>query len=365
MRISEIISCLESFAPPVLQESYDNAGLIAGQSNWECSGILIALDITETVVREAIEKKCNLIISHHPVIFGGIKKITGQTGVEKTLIEAIKKEIALYALHTNLDNMFHGVNGRIADKLELRDRRVLDPKSSLLEKLVVFVPLSYTEILRNAIFEAGAGHIGNYSECSFSTEGAGTFKPGDGTQPFAGEQGKRHIEKENRLEVVYPGYLRKGILDAMGGAHPYEEVAYDVFALTNPHGGIGSGMIGELGQPMEEGLFLSRIKELFGVPVVRHTRLNQRPVRKVAVCGGAGSFLIPKALGAGADFYITADIKYHEFFAAEDKMVLADIGHFESEQFTIDLIGDILREKFPTFAILKTTGSTNPVHYFL
>jgi dinuclear metal center YbgI/SA1388 family protein len=365
MKISEIISCLERFAPPVLQESYDNSGLNAGNEDWECTGILISLDTTESVIREAFEKKCNLVLSHHPILFGSLKKITGKTSVEKALITAIKNDIAIYAIHTNLDNLIHGVNGKMADQLGLINRNVLEPRSSTLERLVVFVPTDHVETVRNAVFQAGGGHIGNYSECSFGTEGTGTFKAGEGTHPFTGEKGKRHLEKEIRLEIIFPSALAKSILNAMLKAHPYEEVAYDRISLVNTQPGVGSGLIGDLPEQKDERVFLSSLKQLFKVPVIRHSQLTGRPVRKVALCGGSGSFLISKALGAGADFFLTADIKYHDFFDGENKLVLADLGHFESEQYTVDLLYDILREKFPTFAIQKSTGNSNPVNYFL
>ena len=364
MKIEAFISSLESLANPVYQESYDNAGLLTGNSAWECSGALITLDATEPVIREAIARKCNLIIAHHPIIFGGLKKINGKNYVEKAVVSAIKNDIAIYAIHTNLDNVLHGVNGKIADKLDLVNRAWLLSKPSTLKKIFTFVPIDHAEAVRKAIFDAGAGHIGNYSETSYNTEGTGTFKPGEGSNPFSGSVGKRQYEKEIKMEFIFQAHLQQHIIQAMIKAHPYEEVAYDVVELVNTHADIGSGLVGELAEAVNEKAFLETIKQAFRVPVVRHNRLINRPVKKVAVCGGAGRFLIPKALAAGADFYITADIKYHEFFDANDRMVIADIGHFESEQFTVDLLYDILRKKFPTFAVLKSETQTNPVNYY-
>lgn len=365
MQIAAIIAHLESIAPPSYQESYDNAGLLTGSGDWECSGILTTLDTTEAVVREAIARGCNLVVAHHPIIFSGLKKINGKNYVERAVITAIKHDIALYAIHTNLDNVLAGgVNGRMAAQLGLINGKPLLSKETILQKLYCFVPVAHLEPVRNAIFAAGAGQIGGYSECSFSTEGTGTFKGGPDTQPFVGQPGVRHEEKEVRVEMVLPAHLSRRIVTAMKVAHPYEEVAYDLIDLANPHPGVGSGFIGELPEPMEETRFLERIKQVFRTPLIRHTRLTGRPVKKCALCGGAGSFLISNALGASADFYITADVKYHEFFDANDRMVIADIGHFESEQFTIDLLFEVLREKFLNFAVLKSDTKTNPVLYY-
>ncbi|MCO5237491.1 MAG: Nif3-like dinuclear metal center hexameric protein [Chitinophagaceae bacterium] len=365
MKIKDIINVLEDTAPPMLQESYDNAGLITGDEEHDCTGILCSLDVTEAVIEEAVGRKCNLIVAHHPVIFKGVKRITGKNYVERTLIKAIKYDIAVYAIHTNLDNLLEGVNGRIADRLGLVNREALLPKHSLLEKLFTFVPFEYAEKVRAALFQAGAGHIGHYSECSFNSEGEGTFKAGKDTHPFAGETGKLHYEKEIKIEVIFPAWIEGQLIRALKAAHPYEEVAYDIIRLENAYSQTGSGLIGKLPEPMDERAFLALLKEQFHTGVIRHTRLTGRGVQKVAVCGGAGSFLIPNALQNNSDFYISADIKYHEFFDADDRMVIADIGHFESEQFTIDFLHDILLEKFPTFAVLKTAVNTNPVFYFV
>jgi dinuclear metal center YbgI/SA1388 family protein len=314
---------------------------------------------------EAVARNCNLVVAHHPIIFGGLKRITGKNYIERAVIAAIKHDIAIYAIHTNLDNTLPvGVNGRMAEQLGLVNGRPLQPKESTLQKLYTFVPTAQLSLVRDAIFAAGAGQIGQYSECSFGTEGTGTFKGGADTQPFVGQPGLRHEETETRLEVILPAYLSRQVVAAMIKAHPYEEVAYDLIDLANTYSGVGSGLIGELPAEMEEKAFLARILEAFRLPLIRHTPLRGRPVKRVALCGGAGSFLISKALAAGADFYITADVKYHEFFDANDRVVVADIGHFESEQFTIDLLFEILREKFPNFAVLKSDIKTNPVNYY-
>lgn len=363
MKIAEIVSLLESIAHPSLQESYDNAGLITGNTGWECSGIICSLDAIEEVVVEAIEKKCNLIVAHHPIIFNGLKKLNGKNYVEKTIITAIKNDIAIYAIHTNLDNVINGVSGKMAAMLGLEGVAVLSQKENTLKKLYTFVPVDKAKQVRNAIFEAGGGQIGNYSECSFTSEGTGTFKAGIGSDPYVGKIGDRHEEKEVRVEIVFPGYLERSIISALRSAHPYEEVAFDVVTQSNSHPGIGAGVIGHLPEPIAEKEFLTLLKKVFGLEMIRHTAFLDKPIQKVALCGGAGSFLVSSALGAGADVFFTGDIKYHEFFDANGRILIADIGHYESEQFTIDLLHDVLRQKFPTFAVLKTAVQTNPVYY--
>ena len=364
MKIFSIISYLESIANPALQEKYDNAGLIIGDGDQECSGILISLDATEEIIKEAVAKKCNLVVAHHPIIFGGLKKLNGKNYVEKAVISAIKNDVAVYAIHTNLDNISNGVNGRIAEMLGLMEVTVLSGKTETLKKLVTFVPVANADEVRNAVFTAGAGYIGNYSDCSFNVEGTGTFKGEEGASPYVGEMGIRHYEKEIRFETVFPFFLEKKVVAALKDAHPYEEVAYDILSLSNIDAETGSGLIGILPEPMDEINLLTKIKELFNVPVIRHTELTGRLVERVAVCGGAGSFLISKALSENADFFITADVKYHEFFDANNRMIIADIGHYESEQFTINLLYEFLEQKFPNFAVLKTEVDTNPVRYF-
>jgi dinuclear metal center YbgI/SA1388 family protein len=364
MIIKDLIAELEYFAAPELQEEYDNSGLIVGDSQWTCSGAICTLDVTVEVILEAKNNNCNLVIAHHPIIFRGIKKINGKSYVEKVLIEAIKNDIAIYAAHTNLDNVVLGVNEKIASRIGLKKTRILSPKPKILRRLITFAPVDKAEHVRKAIFDAGAGHIGKYSECSFNSEGIGTFKAEKGADPYVGEIGKQHQEKETKIEIVYPYYLEQQVVKALVENHPYEEVAYDIFTMDNVHYGVGSGIIGELDQPIMETDLLNQLKSNFGLKIIRHTRLLEKPVKKIAVCGGSGSFLINAARKAGADVYITSDVKYHEFFDAEDQLVIMDIGHYESEQFTIDLIYDLLVRKFPTFALLKTSVNTNPVRYF-
>jgi dinuclear metal center YbgI/SA1388 family protein len=365
VKIKDILEVLDELAPSSYQESYDNAGLITGNSSLDCSGVVCTLDATEEVILEAKQKGCNLVVAHHPIIFGGLKKITGKNYVERAVISAIKNDIAIYAIHTNLDNLLTGVNGKMADKLNLQNRKVLLHKQNNLMKLVIFVPVEDAETVRQAIFKAGGGNIGKYGECSFNIRGKSTFTPGEGTNPHTGEVGKREETDEEKIEIIFPAYLKEKLITAMTEAHPYEEVAYDIIALNNYFQEVGSGLVGELAEPMETTAFLRQVKQQFGLSVIRHTPITKTEVKRVAVCGGAGSFLIKNALSAGADVYITGDIKYHEFFDAENKLVIADIGHWESEQFTIDLLHDVLSSKFTTFAVLKSEVKTNPVNYFI
>ncbi len=365
MKINEIVQSLETLAPISYQESYDNAGLITGNDSWECTGILITLDATEEVIKEAIEKKCNLVVAHHPIVFKGMKKITGKTYVEKTIITAIKNDIAIYAIHTNLDNLLQGVNKMIADKIGLIQHSVLQPKEALLKKLITFVPVEFADKVREVLFNGGAGNISKYSECSFNTVGTGTFRPGDLSSPFIGEKGKRQLEKEIRVEVIFPSYLEKKLVIILKEAHPYEEVAYDIFALGNFLSDVGSGLVGILEIEMNEADVLQKLKDVFSLKIIRHTPFTGKKIQKVAVCGGAGIFLLNAAKAAGADLFITSDVKYHEFFDAEGGILLADIGHYESEQFTTDLLFDHLSQIYPNFAVLKTAMNTNPVRYFL
>lgn len=365
MKIADIIKCLEDFAPVSLQEEYDNAGLIIGNAVDDCKGVITTLDVTEEVIAEAVSGECNLIVAHHPIIFKGLKKLNGKNYVERSVIAAIKNNIAIYAIHTNLDNVINGVNKKIAQKLNLQNIEVLSPKENTLKKLVTFAPQKNAEEIRNALFNAGAGMIGNYSECSYNAEGIGTFKAGKGADPYVGEIGKRHTENETRIEVIFPSCLQEQVVQALKNAHPYEEVAFDIYLLANKRDDAGSGLLGNFREPVSEQDLLSFLKTSFGLSVIRHTALLGKKITKVAVCGGAGSFLISAAKSMRADVYITSDLKYHEFFDADNAILLADIGHYESEQFTIELLTDIIRQKFPNFAVLKTETKTNPVHYFL
>lgn len=365
MKLHELTTYLESIAPLAYQEDYDNSGLIVGNGNQEITQGLISLDCTEAVVDEAIRTGCQIIISHHPIVFKGLKKFNGKTYVERVVEKAIRHNIALYAIHTNLDSVMDGVNARICQVLGLINPRILSAKNGILKKLVTYVPLSHAAAVRNALFKAGAGQIGDYSECSFNAEGTGTFKAGQGTDPYVGQPGEQHHEAETRIETVYPAHLESKLLMALFLNHPYEEVAYDLYNLTNQHQQVGAGMIGELEHAVSEHEFLSSLKSNLKSAVIRHTQLTGKPVKKVAVCGGSGGFLLKQAIAAGADVFVTADYKYHEFFDAEDKIVIADVGHFESEQFTQHLLFEIIQKKFSNFAVRLTEINTNPIKYFI
>lgn len=364
MKLRELIDEIEKFAPPALQESYDNSGLLTGHPSMEITGALVCLDSTEEVIREAVMHNCNLVIAHHPIIFSGLKRLTGKNYVERAVITAIKNDIAIYACHTNMDNVKSGVNAKIAEKLGMRGIKILSPKAGFLKKLVTFCPHEHAEKVRLALFAAGAGHIGNYDSCSYNVEGTGTFRAGDAATPFVGRKGEIHYEKETRLEVILEGFNEKRILGALIRNHPYEEVAYDIYPLSNVHQGVGSGMVGEIEKEMTETEFLELLKSKMKTPLVRHTALLGKPVRKVAVCGGSGSFLLKSAKESGADVFVTGDFKYHEFFDAEGSILIADIGHFESEQFICEIFYDLIKKKFPTFAVRFSGIQTNPVNYF-
>lgn len=364
MKIRELTAPLEAWAPLSLQEDYDNCGLQLGDPEAEVDAAMVCLDCTEAVVEEAAAKGCGIIISHHPVIFRGLKSLVAKSHVERTVLSAIKHDIALYAIHTNLDNVIDGVNGEIATRLGLKSLRVLAAKSGQLRKLVVFVPMEHADAVRDAVFKAGGGHVGNYDECSFTVGGMGTFRPGPGTTPYSGEQGLRSSEAEFRLEFIYHVPLEQAIISAMLAAHPYEEVAYDRYPIANHHQGIGSGLVGEYDRQIPELEFLAKVKQAFGLQAIRHSKTLGRSIRRVALCGGSGAFLIRSAIAAEADAYITGDVKYHDFFEADGKLLLADIGHYGSEQFTMHLIQRRLGEHFPTFAVRLTETVTDPIHHY-
>lgn len=364
MKISEVISHLEKLAPTAYAEDFDNVGLLVGDAEAEVTKILVTLDTLESVVDEAIEKGANLIVSFHPIIFSGLKKITGASYVERAVIKAIRNDIAIYATHTALDNSERGVNFQICKKLELKNTQILIPQKGTILHLVAYVPTPNAEKLRTALFNAGAGGIGNYDCCSFNIEGTGTFRAGEGSHPYVGEIGEIHKENETRISLIFEKHLKNSVLKALKENHPYEEVAYEIFSLVNDNQTIGMGMIGELENEMDETEFLNYLKQKMNAKAVRHSKLMNKKIRKVAVLGGSGSFAIRNAKSAGADVFVTADLKYHDFFSAENRILLADIGHYESEQFTKELLTAYLSEKFTNFAILKSEIDTNPVYYY-
>jgi dinuclear metal center YbgI/SA1388 family protein len=363
--VKDIAAAIEAFAPLALQEGYDNCGIQVGSPTDPVTGILISLDVTEEVVAEAIARGCNMIVAHHPLIFSGLKIITGRTFVESVVRMAIKNDICIYAAHTNLDNVRQGVNAKIAEKLGLVSTHILAPKSNILAKLYTYAPVDAAHQVRDALFAAGAGHISQYSECSFNTTGTGTFRAAPGANPAIGSAGgPREYVEEVKIEVLFQRHQEAALLQALRAAHPYEEVAWEIIPLPNSASEVGSGMVGNFRKPMDEQNALAHIKKHMQTDCIRHTALSGRPVSRVALCGGSGSFLLADAIRAGADIFITADYKYHQFFDAEGKIIIADIGHYESEQYTSEIFEAILKKKFPNFAILLSNLSTNPVKYF-
>lgn len=361
--IEDVCKHLESIAPPSYQESYDNSTLITGNYKTEISGILLSLDCTEEIVDEAINTGCNLIVAHHPIVFKGLKSFTGKNYVERTIIKAIKNDIAIFSCHTNLDHVFNGVNKKICDKLELINTTVLAPKTGTLKKLTVFVPQQNAPKLLDALHNAGAGNIGNYEQCSFKTNGIGSFKPTENATPHIGEKNTLEHVEETKIELIVPSPAINKVVNAMHQNHPYEEVAYYITPLENLNHDIGAGMIGSLKENMTAAEFISHLKDKMGLKVVKHTKFIKDEITSVAVCGGSGSFLLNNAISKKADIFITADFKYHEFFDAEDKIVIADIGHYESEVFTKDLFYEIISKKFTNIAVRLSEVNTNPIVY--
>lgn len=363
--IAAIIATIEQAAPLALQESWDNCGVQVGDTSQPSHGALVAIDITEELLDEAIARGINLIIAHHPLLFKSIRSLTGRDYVERCLIKAIRHNIVLYAAHTNLDSVFGGVSFRMAEKLGLKQVKVLQPKELMLLKLVTFVPPQQAEGVRDALFAAGAGAVGNYSECCYNSMGTGTFKASEAANPFAGRIGVREAEPEVRIETILPTYLRNKVVAALKVAHPYEEPAFDLIPLANSYERVGLGVVGELEEPEEMVELLKRIKSTFGMPCLKHSPLQSQKVQRIALCGGSGSSLLSDAKRAGADLFVTAEVKYHDFFLHEKSITIAEIGHYESEQYTKELICEIIHEKFPTFALHFAEVNTNPINYIV
>lgn len=361
--VSDITSCIERFAPLALQEGYDNSGLQVGNLLSTVESVLLSVDITEEVLDEAVAKGISMVIAHHPLIFSGLKRLTGKTEVERIVEKAIKHNVCLYASHTNLDITNNGVSFKMGQKLGLRNLMVLEPLENYLQKVVVFVPNASLKKVREAMFDAGAGNIGNYSSCSFCHQGEGTFKAELGANPFVGKVGELHAEPEVRLEVVCNSFITEKVVHAMVAAHPYEEVAYDIISLANKNSHLGLGAVGEFVEPMSVKDFLLHVKDTFGALGVRYTTAASETITRVAMCGGSGSSLIGKAIASGAQAFITGDIKYHNFFDAKGKLLLMDIGHFESEYFSLEIISDLLKKNFPNFAVYIAETKSNPIKY--
>ena len=363
MKIKELVSALERFAPLPLQDGFDNAGLQIGLTEAEATGALLCLDVTEAVLDEAIALGYNLIISHHPLIFKGSKSITGKDYVERCILKAIKNDIVIYSAHTNLDNAQGGVNYKIAEKIGLKNLKVLEPKENNLVKLVTFVPYAQADAVREALFAAGCGNIGDYDSCSYNLKGEGTFRAKEGTHPFCGIIGELHHEEEVRIETILPSFKKAETIKALLAAHPYEEPAFDIYPLLNDWLQAGSVIVGELDESETELEFLKRIKKTFEVGCLRRNKLKGREIQRVALCGGAGAFLLPQAIRSGADVFITGEIKYHDYFGHEEDILMAEIGHYESEQYTKEIFYSIIRDLFPNFALQLSKINTNPIKY--
>ncbi len=363
MKLSELSSFLDSLLPLSFQEEWDNSGLQTGDPGMEISSALVALDVTEAVVEEAVRTGSNLILSHHPLIFSSIRKITGRSSDERIIMNSIRNNIAIYSAHTNLDMVSNGVSKKMALKLGLENISVLRTLKNRLQKLVTFVPDDHLERVRDAVFSAGAGVIGNYDLCGFAADGTGSFRGGENTSPFAGKKGILHFEKEKRFETIFFSHLKDRVVKALLAAHPYEEVAYDIYALENDNIDAGLGCTGEFPEPVDETVFLFKLKSVFGAKGIRYSKLTGRPVKKVALCGGSGASLLNDALKRGADAFVTADIKYHAFFEPENRLLLVDCGHYETEKFSVEILYDLFVKNFPNFAVRFSETNTNPINY--
>ena len=365
MIAQEIINEIEKFAPLSIQESYDNSGIQVGSVKTDVQSCIIALDFSEKLIDEAISKDINLIITHHPLIFSGLKSITGKNEQERIIKKAIIHNIVLYSAHTNLDSILNGVSFKLAEKLQLKNLSILDQTAGNLKKLITYCPKNKANEVRNALFESGAGNIGNYERCSFSVSGIGSFKAKEGAKPYVGKIGETHYEDEERIEVVFQSYNEKLIIDSLLLAHPYEEVAYDIFSLNNSNNNIGLGVIGTLENEMTEIDFLTNVAKITGCKAIRHSEFSNKMLKRVAICGGSGSHLIKNAKIKKADVFLSGDVKYHAFAESDSKLLIADIGHFESEQFTKELIFEIITKKFHNFAAYIFKEEENPVNYFI
>jgi len=363
MRIREILNVIEELAPLPLQEAFDNSGVQVGDINAEAKAALLCIDVTESVIDEAIALGCNLIVSHHPLAFRPFKSLTGKNYIERCLMKACKHDIVVYAAHTNLDNAKEGINYYLAKKLKLSQIRILSPLQKSLMKLITFVPVDHLDSVRNVLFNAGAGHIGDYDSCSYSSSGNGTFRAGENTNPFCGEIGEIHSEPEVRLEVVFPVYKQNDITKALIAVHPYEEPAYDIYLLENDWNQAGSGIVGTLMEEMDEDEFLYSLKDTLRLNVIQHSRFLNKKIRDIAICSGSGAFLIPQAVKYEADIFITGEAKYNDYYDVEDKILLTTIGHYESEIWTKDIIYEYLSKKYPNFVLNKSGYDENPVKY--
>jgi dinuclear metal center YbgI/SA1388 family protein len=363
IRLKDLVAVFEQLAPFSLQESYDNSGIQIGHPDKIITRGLVCLDVSPEVLDEAIEQKCDVIISHHPLLFKGLKQINGLTAVDQVVMKAIREDVAIVSVHTNLDHVIEGVNGMLAEKIGLSKLSPLSPATGLLKKLVTFCPPAQAEVVREALFSAGAGQIGDYDCCSYNLDGYGTFRAGAGTNPFVGKKNELHEEAELRIETIFPVYLQQQVMAALINAHPYEEVAYDIYPLDNKFGKAGNGLCGWLKEPLKEEAFLLQLKEILGLPCLRHSERTGKVLHKIAICGGSGGFLLPQVMAAGADAFISAELKHNQFLECKGRLLLIDAGHYETEQFTKELMVDIVNKKMLNFALLISREEKNPVYY--
>lgn len=363
MKISEITGAIEKYAPLWLQEEWDNAGLQVGDTDREATGAVLCVDATEAIVDEAIDRGVNLVISHHPLLFRGLKRITGRTATERIVAKALKHDIAIYSAHTNMDSAPGGVSWATGRRAGLTAMRTLVPQQGRLMKLAVFVPSAYSNAVSEALWNAGAGRMGNYDRCAYMTDGRGTYRPLPGADPAIGTVGQSHTEAETRIEVVFPTAISGRVVQAMLKAHPYEEPAFDLIPLANDITSAGLGVIGSLKTPMPASEYIAWVKQALGIGAIPYAGDARRMVHRVALCGGAGAEFIGNAIAAGADLYMCGDLKYHDFTTHADSIVLADIGHYESEQCTKEIFYDIIQKNFPNFATYYAEEDKNPISY--
>lgn len=361
--LKEIANCFEAMAPLSHQESYDNSGIQLGEPDKQIDSALVTLDLNEQVAEEAIRLGVDLIVTHHPLIFKPLKQISGATPTERMVIGCLRHDIAVYACHTNLDASPQGVSHYLARKLGITNGTLLEPRQGLFTKLVVYIPAHAFPKVREALFQAGAGTMGDYEQCGFSAHGLGSFLPGKETHPYVGTPEQFHEEPEVRFETLFPSRLKKRVVEALMASHPYEEPAFDLFPLLNASNDAGFGWVGNLPEPLSAGHFLEKLKEKLACGALRYSTPPSRPIQKVAICGGSGSDLLGLAIAAGADAFVTADLKYHAFQAAEGALLLVDAGHYETEQFTKELFYDVLTKKFNNFAVHISKVKTNPINY--
>lgn len=364
MTIKEVTQFLESRFPLYLQEDFDNCGVQCGNVNNEISGAMVCFEMTEKIIDEAISKNCNLVISHHPLILKrGITKIVPSDRVGAMICKALANNMVLYSMHTNIDSGEGGGNDVFAEKLGLSDVKVMAPVKGLYRKLVVNVPAEHSEKLKEALFKIGCGQQGNYQKCSYSTLGKGQFEPNGEAKPFIGTQNNLEKVEEERIEMIYPAYLQHAVIQAIYENHPYEEPAFDLFSLENTERKVGLGRIGELPEEMDCKEFFSYLKEKLNLEHLRYCGDEGKKIRRVAVCGGGGAGFIDTAIALNADAYVSGDFKYHDFFKSHSGTVLVDIGHYEGECFIKNIIFNLLKEKFTTFAVLSSEFENLNVKY--